>query len=138
MERYDHLYRLYEEFDAETLRAYRDFVDLFPPVDERVALSYWEDASEQLDERRAAIQEAFPGTGETYADIAARATRDQAFTGLDLATKHDRAVNALVLDVDETLRSAGSRSSSARARPWRTSRGFSSRGSGTPSSTPAS
>jgi hydroxymethylpyrimidine pyrophosphatase-like HAD family hydrolase len=107
MERYDHLYRLYEEFDAETLRAYRDFVDLFPPVDERVALSYWEDASEQLDERRAAIQEAFPGTGETYADIAARATRDQAFTGLDLATKHDRAVNALVLDVDETLRSAG-------------------------------
>jgi len=107
MERYDHLYRLYEDFDAETVRASQDFVDLFPPVDERVALSYWEDASEELDERRTAIREAFPGTGETYADIAARATRDQAFTGLDLATKHDRAINALVLDVDETLRSAG-------------------------------
>jgi len=107
MERYDHLYRLYEEFDAETLRAYQDFVDLFPPVDERVALSYWDDASDELAARRKEIRESFPGTGETYADIAARATRDQAFTGLDLATKHDRAVNALVLDVDETLRSAG-------------------------------
>ncbi|WP_135363408.1 HAD family hydrolase [Halosimplex halophilum] len=107
MERYDQLYRLYEEFDAERLRAHQAFVDLFPPLDSRVALTYWEDASDELDELRGEIRDAFPGTGETYADVAAHATRDQAFTGLDLATKYDRPVNALVLDVDETLRSAG-------------------------------
>jgi len=107
MERYDQLYRLYEEFDAERLRAHQAFVDLFPPLDSRVALSYWEDASDELDDLRAEIHDAFPGTGETYADVAAHATRDQAFAGLDLATKYDRPVNALVLDVDETLRSAG-------------------------------
>ncbi|QLH83531.1 HAD family hydrolase [Halosimplex pelagicum] len=107
MERYDQLYRLYEEFDAERLRAHQAFVDLFPPLDSRVALTYWEDASDELDELRGEIRDAFPGTGETYADVAAHATRDQAFAGLDLATKYDRPVNALVLDVDETLRSAG-------------------------------
>ncbi|WP_436910603.1 HAD family hydrolase [Halosimplex marinum] len=107
MERYDQLYRLYEEFDAERLRAHQAFVDLFPPLDSRVALTYWESASDELDELREEIRDAFPGTGETYADVAAHATRDQAFTGLDLATKYDRPVNALVLDVDETLRSAG-------------------------------
>ena len=107
MERYDQLYRLYDEFDADQLRAYQEFVDLFPPLDERVALAYWEDASDELDALQAAIHEGFPGTGETYADIAAHATRDQTFTGLDLYTKHGRRVNALVLDVDETLRSAG-------------------------------
>ncbi|MFB6140567.1 MAG: HAD family hydrolase [Halosimplex sp.] len=107
MERYDQLYRVYDEFDAEALRAHQAFVDLFPPLDSRVALTYWEDASAELDERRAEIRDAFPGTGDTYADVAAHATRDQAFTGLDLATKYGRRVNALVLDVDETLRSAG-------------------------------
>jgi hypothetical protein len=107
MERYDQLYRLYEEFDAERLAAHQAFVDLFPPLDSRVALTYWEDASDELDELRREIRDAFPGTGETYADVAAHATRDQAFAGLDLATKYDRSVNALVLDVDETLRSAG-------------------------------
>ncbi|QLH78629.1 HAD family hydrolase [Halosimplex rubrum] len=107
MERYDQLYRLYEEFDAERLRAHQAFVDLFPPLDSRVALTYWEDASDELDDLRGEICDAFPGTGETYADVAAHATRDQAFAGLDLATKYDRSVNALVLDVDETLRSAG-------------------------------
>ncbi|ELZ24360.1 Haloacid dehalogenase domain-containing protein hydrolase type 3 [Halosimplex carlsbadense 2-9-1] len=107
MERYDQLYRLYEEFDAERLGAHQAFVDLFPPLDSRVALTYWEDASDELDELRGEIRDAFPGTGETYADVAAHATRDQAFAGLDLATKYDRSVNALVLDVDETLRSAG-------------------------------
>ncbi|WP_436931164.1 HAD family hydrolase [Halosimplex halobium] len=107
MERYDQLYRLYEEFDAERLRSHQAFVDLFPPLDSRVALTYWEDASDELDDLREEIRDAFPGTGETYADVAAHATRDQAFTGLDLATKYDRPVNALVLDVDETLRSAG-------------------------------
>jgi len=107
MERYDQLYRLYEEFDAERLRAHQAFVDLFPPLDSRVALTYWEDASDELDELRGEVRDAFPGTGETYADVAAHATRDQAFTGLDLATKYGRPVNVLVLDVDETLRSAG-------------------------------
>ena len=107
MERYDHLYRLYEEFDTRTLRAYQDFVDLFPPVDSRVALEHWQNASEELDERKDDIRDAFPAAGETYAAIAAHATREQAFTALDLFTKYDRGVNAFVLDVDETLRSAG-------------------------------
>ncbi|WP_266075479.1 HAD family hydrolase [Haladaptatus caseinilyticus] len=106
MERYDALYRLYDEFDAKTLRAYQDFVDLFPPVDSRVALEHWQSASEELDERKDEIRGAFDA-GETYATIAAHATRDQSFTALDLYSKYGRAVNALVLDVDETLRSAG-------------------------------
>ena len=107
MERYDHLYRLYDEFDTRTLRAYQDFVDLFPPVDSRVALEHWQNASEELDERKDDIRDAFPAFGETYAAVAAHATREQAFTALDLYTKYDRGVNAFVLDVDETLRSAG-------------------------------
>ena len=39
--------------------------------------------------------------------MAAHASREGAFTALDLLGKYDRAVNVLVLDVDETLRSAG-------------------------------
>jgi len=107
METYDLLYRLYEEFDTETLRAYQEFVDLFPPVDSRVALERWQDASEELDDRKDTIRSGFPQVGETFADLASRATRDQAFTALDLYAKHGRGVNVLVLDVDETLRSAG-------------------------------
>ncbi|WP_135366032.1 HAD family hydrolase [Halosimplex halophilum] len=107
MDRYEQLYHLYDEFDTASLRAYREMVDLFPPVDSPVALSYWEDASDELEAHREEIREAFPATGETYADIAARATRDQAFTGLDLYNEYGRAVSVLVLDVDETLRSAG-------------------------------
>ncbi|MEM4781577.1 MAG: HAD family hydrolase [Halalkalicoccus sp.] len=106
MQRYDTLYRLYEEFPADTLRAYQDFVELFPPVASRVALEHWEEASDELDRRKEAIERAFPD-GETFAEIAARATREQAFTALDLHSKYGRAVNVLVLDVDETLRSAG-------------------------------
>ena len=106
MERYDALFRLYDEFDAAALRAYQDFVDLFPPVDSRVALDHWQSASEELDERKDEIRDAFDA-GETYADVAAHATRDQSFTALDLCNTYERPVNALVLDVDETLRSAG-------------------------------
>ncbi|RXK51945.1 HAD family hydrolase [Halorientalis pallida] len=107
MERYDQLYRLFDEFDTGRLRAYQGFVDLFPPVDSRVALEHWQNASEELADGKDEIREAFPATGETFADIAATATREQAFTALDLLAKYDHAVNALVLDVDETLRSAG-------------------------------
>ncbi|WP_276259620.1 HAD family hydrolase [Haloglomus litoreum] len=107
MERYDQLYRLYEEYDTETLRAYQEFVDLFPPVDSRVALDHWQNAREDLDERRDEIRAEFPQVGETFAALAAMATREQAFTALNLYTKYDRGVNVLVLDVDETLRSAG-------------------------------
>ncbi|MFH5797699.1 HAD family hydrolase [Haladaptatus sp. CMAA 1911] len=106
MERYDALYRLYDEFDAKTLRAYQDFVDVFPPVDSRVALEHWQSASDELERRKDEIRDGFDA-GETYADVAAHATRDQAFTALDLYSKYGRSVNALVLDVDETLRSAG-------------------------------
>ncbi|MGM0592501.1 MAG: HAD family hydrolase [Halobacteriota archaeon] len=107
MERYDQLYRLYDEFDTETLRDYQDFVDVFPPVDSRVALTHWQDASDELARRKDQIRGSFP-SGGTFAEIAAHADREQAFTALDLHSKYGRAVNALVLDVDETLRSTGS------------------------------
>jgi hydroxymethylpyrimidine pyrophosphatase-like HAD family hydrolase len=107
MNRHDQLYRLYEEFDTDRLRASQEFVDLFPPVDSPVTLEHWENARDELDAGKAEIREAFPETGDVFAEIATRATRDQAFTALDLYNKYDRAVNALVLDVDETLRSAG-------------------------------
>ena len=106
MDRYDRLHRLYAEFDTATMRAYRDLVDLFPAVDAPVALDYWEDARAELDERRAAVESAF-ADGAAMAEIATLATRDQAFTGLDLYGRYGRAFDALVLDVDETLRSAG-------------------------------
>ncbi|WP_247728883.1 HAD family hydrolase [Halovivax limisalsi] len=102
---HDVLYRLYDEYDTATLRAYQAFVDVFPPVDSRVALENWERASGELESRKASIRSSF-AAGETLAGIAARATRNQAFTALDLYATHGRAVNVLVLDVDETLRSA--------------------------------
>ncbi|ELY51159.1 HAD family hydrolase [Natronolimnohabitans innermongolicus] len=106
MERYDLVYRLYDEYDTDRLREYQAFVDVFPAVDSRVALEHWQDASEELERRKDEIRSAF-AAGETFAEIAARADRDQAFTALDLEAKYGRAVNVLVLDVDETLRSAG-------------------------------
>ncbi|WP_254764577.1 HAD family hydrolase [Natrinema marinum] len=106
MERYDLVYRLYDEYDTKTLREYQEFVDVFPAVDSRVALEHWQGATEELEERKDEIRSSF-AAGETFAEIAAHATRDQAFTALDLEAKYGRAVNVLVLDVDETLRSAG-------------------------------
>ncbi|MFC7215675.1 HAD family hydrolase [Saliphagus sp. GCM10025334] len=106
MERYDLVYRLYDEFDTKTLREYQEFVDVFPPIDSRVALEHWQDASEELESRKDEIRSSF-AAGETLAEVASRTTRDQAFTALDLEAKYGRAVNVLVLDVDETLRSAG-------------------------------
>jgi len=106
MERYDLVYRLCDEHDTATLREYQEFVDVFPAVDSRVALEHWQEATEELETRKDEIRSAF-AAGETFAEIAARTTRDQAFTALDLEAKYGRAVNVLVLDVDETLRSAG-------------------------------
>ncbi|WP_247001223.1 HAD hydrolase family protein [Halosolutus gelatinilyticus] len=106
MERYDLVYRLYDEYDTKALREYQEFVDIFPAVDSRVALEHWQQAHEELEDRKDEIRSDF-AAGETFAEIAARATRDQAFTALDLDAKYERAVNVLVLDVDETLRSAG-------------------------------
>ncbi|MGQ4555651.1 HAD hydrolase family protein [Halobellus sp. GM3] len=106
MDRYDLLYRLYEEYETDTLRDLQNFVDLFPPVDSRVALEYWQDASDELAARKRDIAADFDA-GDAVAEIAARATREQTFTALDLHTKYRESVNALVLDVDETLRSAG-------------------------------
>jgi hydroxymethylpyrimidine pyrophosphatase-like HAD family hydrolase len=106
MERYDLLYRLYDEFDAGTLRELQEFVDLFPPVDSRTALGYWDDAREALADRKAEVRESV-ARGDVYAEVLARAAREEAFTALDLHSKHGRAFDALVLDVDETLRSAG-------------------------------
>ncbi|QLG27442.1 HAD family hydrolase [Halorarum halophilum] len=106
MDLYDRLYELYAEFDTETLRAYREFVDLFPPLDSRVALDRWDEANAALAERRAGIEASVPD-GDVLASVAQRADREAAFTALDLRGKYGRSVNALVLDVDETLRSAG-------------------------------
>ncbi|WP_306059498.1 HAD family hydrolase [Natronococcus wangiae] len=106
MERYDLVYRLYDEYDTKALREYQEFVDVFPAIDSRVALEHWQEANEELEERKDEIRSSF-AAGETFAEIASRATRDQAFTALDLDAKYGRAVNVLVLDVDETLRSAG-------------------------------
>ncbi len=106
MERYDLVYQLYDEYDTGTLQEYQEFVDLFPAVDSRVALDHWQTATEELEERKNEIRSNF-AAGETFAELASRATRDQAFTALDLEAKYGRAVNVLVLDVDETLRSAG-------------------------------
>ena len=109
MDLHDRLYDLYAEFDTATLRAYREFVDLFPPLDSRVALDRWDEANEALRERRAAVEAAFGGraVGVALADVAAHADREAAFAALDLYGTYGRGVNALVLDVDETLRSAG-------------------------------
>ncbi|MFB6255622.1 MAG: HAD family hydrolase, partial [Haloplanus sp.] len=107
MQRYDLLYRLYEEFDTEQLRTYQEFVDLFPPVDSPVALEHWRSAGEELDALKSEVRSAFPRTGDAFVALASLATRDQAFTGLDLYSAYGRRVNVLVLDVDETLRSAG-------------------------------
>ncbi|UIO99185.1 HAD family hydrolase [Halobaculum sp. CBA1158] len=158
MTRYDRLYELYAEFDTETLRAYREFVDLFPPLDSRVALDRWDEANAELFQRRARIERTFmletdtdrddnvdrdadrnsnvdrdrdadrDGNadrdsnvdrdgdtdradseigGAALAEVASMADREAAFTALDLHGKYGRAPNALVLDVDETLRSAG-------------------------------
>ncbi|MFC4438337.1 MULTISPECIES: HAD family hydrolase [Natrialbaceae] len=106
MERYDLVYQLYDEYDTKTLREYQEFVDVFPAIDSRVALEHWQEANEELEERKDEIRSSF-AAGETFAEVASRATRDQAFTALDLDAKYGRAVNVLVLDVDETLRSAG-------------------------------
>jgi hydroxymethylpyrimidine pyrophosphatase-like HAD family hydrolase len=107
MEQYDRLYRLYESVDTETLRAYQELVDLFPPLSTTVGLDQWEGAKQELDDRKAAVAREFPEVGETYAELAAHLTREEAFAALDLYSKYDRTVNVLVLDVDETLRSAG-------------------------------
>jgi len=107
MEQYDRLFTLYEEFDTERLRDLQRFVDLLPAVDSRVVLEHWEDTQAELRESRGEIRDAFPETGETFAELAATATRDQSFAALDLLHKHGRGANVLVLDVDETLRSAG-------------------------------
>jgi len=107
MDQYDRLYRLYETVDTDTLRAYQEVVDLFPPLSSTVGLDQWERARTELDDRKAAVVEAFPDSGEDYAELAANLSRDEAFTALDLYTKYDRTVNVLILDVDETLRSAG-------------------------------
>ncbi len=106
MERYDLVYRLYDEYDTKTLREYQEFVDVFPAVDSRVALDHWQEATDELEARKDEIRSGF-AAGETFAEVASWADRDQAFTALDLEAKYGRAVNVLVLDVDETLRSAG-------------------------------
>ena len=106
MRAYDLLYDLYADFDTGRLRDYQRFVDVFPPVDSRVALEHWEAVSEELEKRKDAIATGSPG-GRPAAEIGARVTREQAFAALDLYRKYGRTVEALILDVDETLRSAG-------------------------------
>lgn len=100
----ERLNRLYDEYDTDSLRSLRDFVELFPPVDSTAALSRWETARADLASRVGRVADVF---GSEYADIAALADRETALTAAELWTGEGRAVNVLVLDVDETLRSAG-------------------------------
>jgi len=106
MARHDLLYRLYDEFDTATLREYQSFIDVLPPIDSRVVLDQWQGAHDELQRRVAEVEANFVA-GETFANVARVADREQAFTALDLLGKYDRPVNVLVLDIDETLRSAG-------------------------------
>jgi hydroxymethylpyrimidine pyrophosphatase-like HAD family hydrolase len=106
--RHDQLYALYDEYETDTVRALQNLVDLYPLVESPVALDRWRELNTELTERRAAIEDAFPDAGAAFADIATRATQEQAFAGLDLYGKYGRSVNVFVLDVDETLRSTGS------------------------------
>ncbi|MFB6113248.1 MAG: HAD family hydrolase [Halodesulfurarchaeum sp.] len=103
---YHELYRLYRGTEADTLRQYRDLVDLFPPLDSTIALERWQEARRELEDRQSEIRQDFD-SGDAFAEIAAIATMEQAFTALDLYNKYEREVNVLVVDVDETLRSAG-------------------------------
>lgn len=100
----ERLDRLYGEFDTASIRSLRDFVELFPPVDSTAALERWETARADFESRNARVADAF---GEAYAEIAGRATPEVARRAVDLWEQEGRTVNALVLDVDETLRSAG-------------------------------
>jgi hydroxymethylpyrimidine pyrophosphatase-like HAD family hydrolase len=106
--RHDQLYALYDEHDTDTVRALQNLVDLYPLVESPVALDRWRELNAELTERRAAIEDAFPDAGAAFADVATRATQEQAFAGLDLYGKYGRPINVFVLDVDETLRSTGS------------------------------
>lgn len=106
MRPYDLLYDVYAEFDTGTLREYQRFIDIFPPVDSRIALEQWERATSELEERKREVAETTEG-GRPIVEIVSRVTREQAFAALDLHAKYDRGINVLILDVDETLRSAG-------------------------------
>jgi HAD superfamily hydrolase (TIGR01484 family) len=101
----ERLGRLYDEFDTDSIRSLRDFVELFPPVDSTAALERWETARADLESRHGRLADAY---GDSYAEIASRVNRETATTAADLWASEGRAVNVLVLDVDETLRSAGS------------------------------
>jgi hypothetical protein len=63
MERYEKLYRLYDEHDTDTLRALQDLVDPFPMVNSRVALDRWQEVSEEPAEGREEVRDAFPTSG---------------------------------------------------------------------------
>lgn len=106
MDSYEQIHRLFRDIDTDHLREHRDYLEVFPPVDSKVALEHWQEARESFDRELKQAQEVLSYSPE-LADVATIATRDQAFVALDLYKKHDRAVNSLILDVDETLRSAG-------------------------------
>jgi hydroxymethylpyrimidine pyrophosphatase-like HAD family hydrolase len=107
MQRRAQLTRLYEELDTDAIRSYQDFVALFPAVDSRIVTRRLTYARDELTARKEDVRAAFPENGDVLAEIAARATASQALTALSLYERYGRTVNVLVLDVDETLRSAG-------------------------------
>lgn len=82
------------------------YKDMFPPIDSRIALEHWQSVRDELESRKETICQYY-GVDEIFGEIASRATREQAFTALDLEAKYGQSINVLILDVDETLRSAG-------------------------------
>jgi hydroxymethylpyrimidine pyrophosphatase-like HAD family hydrolase len=111
MDRHDTLFRLYEAFDTDDLRANQTFVDLLPPIDASLARESWETAREDVADGKRTIREAFDEAegpmGSVLAAVAAHADRETAFAALDVYSAHGRPIDALVLDVDETLRATG-------------------------------
>lgn len=103
---HDLLNELYEEFDTRSLREHQMFIDVFPPIDSQVALDHWLEVEEGLTKAKSEIKQSFI-QGDPLAEIAAQASREEAFTALELYDKYQQPVTVLVLDVDETLRSAG-------------------------------
>lgn len=106
MELYDQIHQLYRDVDTKRLREHRDYLEVFPPIDSQIALSHWQDAKDSFESQRKQAKKSL-SCDSLLIDIATVATRNQAVTALDLYNKHRRAANVLILDVDETLRSAG-------------------------------
>ncbi|AUV80828.1 HAD family hydrolase [Salinigranum rubrum] len=98
------LNRLYATVDTDCLRRRQTAVDCIAMGLSDPALQPDTDLEARLAEQRERVEDEF---GPRLAEVAAYASHEQARHATELAETHGRAVNALVLDLDETLRSVG-------------------------------